>query len=39
LHARIADELARSGAAGPAELAPHWSTPIRMCLASYVDRR
>jgi DNA-binding CsgD family transcriptional regulator/tetratricopeptide (TPR) repeat protein len=29
LHARIADELARSGAAGPAELAPHWATAGR----------
>jgi DNA-binding CsgD family transcriptional regulator/tetratricopeptide (TPR) repeat protein len=29
LHARIADELARSGAAGAAELAPHWATAGR----------
>ena len=29
LHARIADELARSGAAGAAELAPHWAAAGR----------
>jgi DNA-binding CsgD family transcriptional regulator/tetratricopeptide (TPR) repeat protein len=29
LHARLADELARSGAATPAELAPHWSAAGR----------
>ncbi len=29
LHARIADKLARSGAAGAAELAPHWATAGR----------
>ena len=29
LHARLADELARSGAASPAELAPHWAAAGR----------
>jgi DNA-binding CsgD family transcriptional regulator len=29
LHARLADELARSGAATPAELAPHWAAAGR----------
>jgi DNA-binding CsgD family transcriptional regulator/tetratricopeptide (TPR) repeat protein len=29
LHARIADELARSGATGAAELAPHWAAAGR----------
>jgi DNA-binding CsgD family transcriptional regulator len=29
LHARLADELARSGAAAPAELAPHWAAAGR----------
>jgi DNA-binding CsgD family transcriptional regulator/tetratricopeptide (TPR) repeat protein len=29
LHARIAEELARSGAAGAAELAPHWAAAGR----------
>jgi DNA-binding CsgD family transcriptional regulator/tetratricopeptide (TPR) repeat protein len=29
LHARIADELARSAAASPAELAPHWAAAGR----------
>ena len=29
LHARLADELARSGAASPAELAPHWEAAGR----------
>ena len=29
VHARIADELARSGAAGAAELAPHWAAAGR----------
>ena len=29
LHARLADELARSAAAGPAELAPHWAAAGR----------
>ena len=29
LHARLAEELARSGAAAPAELAPHWAAAGR----------
>jgi tetratricopeptide (TPR) repeat protein len=29
VHARLAEELARSGAAGPAELAPHWAAARR----------
>jgi DNA-binding CsgD family transcriptional regulator/tetratricopeptide (TPR) repeat protein len=29
LHAKLADELARSGAASPAELAPHWKAANR----------
>ena len=29
LHARLAEELARSGAASPAELAPHWAAAGR----------
>jgi len=29
LHARLADELSRSGAADPAELAPHWAAAGR----------
>jgi DNA-binding CsgD family transcriptional regulator/tetratricopeptide (TPR) repeat protein len=29
LHARLADELARSGAATPAEIAPHWAAAGR----------
>jgi DNA-binding CsgD family transcriptional regulator len=29
LHAKLADELARSGAASPAELAPHWAAAGR----------
>jgi predicted ATPase len=29
LHARLADELARSGAASAAELAPHWEAAVR----------
>ena len=29
LHAKLADELARSGAAAPAELAPHWEAAGR----------
>ncbi|HEV8460609.1 MAG TPA: LuxR C-terminal-related transcriptional regulator, partial [Gaiellaceae bacterium] len=29
LHARLADELARTGAASPAELAPHWAAAGR----------
>jgi DNA-binding CsgD family transcriptional regulator len=29
LHAKLADELARSGAASPAELAPHWQAAGR----------
>jgi DNA-binding CsgD family transcriptional regulator/tetratricopeptide (TPR) repeat protein len=29
LHARLADQLARSGAAAPAELAPHWAAAGR----------
>jgi DNA-binding CsgD family transcriptional regulator len=29
LHSRLADELARSAAAGPAELAPHWAAAGR----------
>ncbi len=29
LHAKLADELARSGAASPAELAPHWEAAGR----------
>jgi DNA-binding CsgD family transcriptional regulator len=29
VHARLADELARSGAAAPAELAPHWAAAGR----------
>jgi DNA-binding CsgD family transcriptional regulator len=29
VHARLADELARSGAASPAELAPHWAAAGR----------
>ena len=29
LHARLADELARDGAASPAELAPHWAAAGR----------
>ena len=29
LHARLAEELARSGAAGAAELAPHWAAAGR----------
>ena len=39
LHARLADELARSGAASPAELAPHWAAAGRSAeaLAASVD--
>ena len=39
LHARLADELARSGAASPAELAPHWAAAGRRAeaLAASVD--
>jgi DNA-binding CsgD family transcriptional regulator/tetratricopeptide (TPR) repeat protein len=33
LHARLADELARSGAAGAAELAPHWAAAGRVAEA------
>ena len=33
LHARLAEELARSGAAGAAELAPHWSAAGRVAEA------
>ena len=29
LHARLAEELARGGRAGPAELAPHWAAAGR----------
>ena len=39
LHARLAEELARSGAASPAELAPHWAAAGRSAeaLAASVD--
>ena len=39
LHARIAQELAHSGAASPAELAPHWAAAGRssQALAASVD--
>jgi DNA-binding CsgD family transcriptional regulator/tetratricopeptide (TPR) repeat protein len=39
LHARLADQLARSGAASPAELAPHWAAAGRSteALAASVD--
>jgi DNA-binding CsgD family transcriptional regulator len=39
LHARLAEELARSGAASPAELAPHWAAAGRsaQALATSVD--
>ena len=39
LHARLAQELARSGAASPAELAPHWAAAGRSseALAASVD--
>ena len=39
LHAKLADELARSGAAAPAELAPHWAAAGRSteALATSVD--
>jgi len=39
LHARLAQELARSGAASPAELAPHWAVAGRSseALAASVD--
>ena len=33
LHARLAEELARSGAAGAAELAPHWAAAGRVAEA------
>jgi DNA-binding CsgD family transcriptional regulator/tetratricopeptide (TPR) repeat protein len=39
LHAKLADELARSGAASPAELAPHWAGAgqTREALAASVE--
>jgi DNA-binding CsgD family transcriptional regulator/tetratricopeptide (TPR) repeat protein len=39
LHAKLADELARSGAASPAELAPHWAASGRSteALAASID--
>jgi predicted ATPase len=39
LHAKLADELARSGAASPAELAPHWAVAGRSteALAASID--
>jgi DNA-binding CsgD family transcriptional regulator/tetratricopeptide (TPR) repeat protein len=39
LHARLAEELARDGAASPAELAPHWAAAGRSpeALAASVD--
>jgi DNA-binding CsgD family transcriptional regulator/tetratricopeptide (TPR) repeat protein len=39
LHAKLADQLARSGAASPAELAPHWAAAGRSseALAASVD--
>jgi predicted ATPase len=39
LHAKLADELARSGAASPAELAPHWAAAgrTREALAASVE--
>jgi DNA-binding CsgD family transcriptional regulator/tetratricopeptide (TPR) repeat protein len=39
LHGRLAEELARSGAAAPAELAPHWAAAGRTAaaLATSVD--
>ena len=42
LHARLADELARSGATGPAELAPHWAAadrPMEALVASVAAAR
>jgi DNA-binding CsgD family transcriptional regulator/tetratricopeptide (TPR) repeat protein len=37
LHLRLADELASSGAAGPAELAPHWAAAGRSAEALAVS--
>jgi DNA-binding CsgD family transcriptional regulator len=39
LHAKLAEELARSGAASPAELAPHWAAAgrAREALAASID--
>ena len=39
LHAKLADELARSGTASPAELAPHWDAAGRRTEAALAVRR